>query len=221
MRTNFSLRQTSVLLARLAAKATGAETYSLSRTVDEKPRGCSFARYPIRVDEVRLATLEFTFREDPIPEEKLALLDQMAGAIEAVEALPHSAATRAARAASLDVELAEIKIAERAQGLLAAHTAAEEGVREIVRHVQHVLDRRQLDVFGQLLPELEERVAERKLLVRAKSLLRDRDGLSEEQAYLLLRNRSRSSRKRLREVAQETISQSYQPLSEEQQGGGL
>lgn len=58
-------------------------------------------------------------------------------------------------------------------------------------------------------------------LVRAKSLLRDRHGLSEEQAYVLLRNRSRSSRKRLREVAQETISQSNHWLTEKREGVGV
>lgn len=208
-----SLRQTSILLARFAAHATGAKAYSLCqdghRGLRRKQRRSSLARYAIHVEDAQVATLEFAFDQDPIPAEKLALLDRMAAAIETVQALPNSVGAMAARAASLEVELAEIKISERTRGLLAEQTAAEDAVEAIVRHVQQVQCRSELGlVFEQLLPYLEERVEERKLLVKAKLLLQDRHGLSEQQAYLLLRNRSRSSRKRLREVAEETISQS-------------
>jgi len=48
-------------------------------------------------------------------------------------------------------------------------------------------------------------VDERKLVVKAKAFLRERDGISEEEAYLRLRNWSRAHRKRLRAVAQELI----------------
>lgn len=219
-----SLRQTSILLARFAAQATGARAYSLCQSKRGGVRGkrSSLARYAIRMGDAQVATLEFAFDDNPIPQQKLALLDQMAAAIEAVQALPHSTAIMAARAVSLDVELAELKISERTQGLLAEQIGAEEAVEAIVRHVRQVLDHRQLGVvFDQLLPYLEERVADRKLLVQAKSLLQDRHGLSEEQAYVLLRNRSRSSRKRLREVAQETISQSNHWLTEKREGVGV
>lgn len=220
-----SLRQTSILLARFAAHATGAKAYWLSRDVRRglrrKQQRASVARYPIHVEDAQVATLEFAFDEDPIPEKKLALLDQMAAAIETVQALPHSIATMAARAASLDVELAEIKISERTRGLLAERTAAEDAVEAIVRHVQQIRERCEMGmVFEQLLPYLEERVAERKLLAKAKLLLQGRHGISEQQAYLLLKNRSRSTRKRLREVAEETISQSRQRFSEPEQGSG-
>lgn len=220
------LRQTSILLARFAACATGARAYSLSqgdeRTragIEAKRNRSSFVRYLIHLDDAQLATLEFAFDQDPIPEEKLMLLDRMAGAIELVQELPYSSATMAARAASLDVELAEIKISERARGLLAGGTDATEAVEAIVRHVEQVLCHRQLGaVFDQLLPELEERLAERKLLIEAKSLLQRRHGMSEEQAYIHLRNRSRASRRRLREVAEETISQSSHTLTEKREG---
>ncbi len=220
-----SLRQTSILLARFAAQATGARAYSLCQGKRGGVRGnrrSSLARYAIRVGDEHVATLEFAFNEDSIPEKKLALLDQIAAAIEAVQALPHANTMKAVRAASLDAELAEIKISERTRGLLDRQAAAEDAVQEIVRHVHQVLANRPFGiVFDQLLPYLEERVAERKLLVQAKSLLQDRHGMSEEQAYLLLRNRSRSTRKRLREVAEETISQSNHWLSETRQGVGL
>jgi hypothetical protein len=207
------LRQTSILLARFAAHATGAKAYSLSqdarRGLRRRQQWSSIASYAIRVEEAQVATLEFSFDQDPIPEAKRALLDQMAAAIETVQALPHSIASMAARAASLDVELAEIKISERTRGLMMEQAAAEDAVESIVRHVEQIRDRCELGViFERLLPYLEDRVAERKLLVKAKRLLQDRHGISEQQAYLLLRNRSRSTRTRLRQVAEETISQS-------------
>lgn len=63
-------------------------------------------------------------------------------------------------------------------------------------------------MFDQLLPELEQRVEERKLLTKAKAVLQGGRGWSEEQAYVYLLDRSRSSRRRLREIARELISQS-------------
>jgi AmiR/NasT family two-component response regulator len=42
-------------------------------------------------------------------------------------------------------------------------------------------------------------------VVRAKALLETRHGMSEEQAYFHLRVKSRSSRRRLSEVAQELL----------------
>jgi hypothetical protein len=205
-----SLRKSVFLLAQLAAKAAGAEGYSVvSRYSDESDtaRALSCVSYPIHLDASHVATLAFTFSEVPIPEEKLSLLNQMAAVIQAVQWSPLATARVAARIASLDAELADIKIGERTQGLLASGAPAGEAVETIVRHVEHVLERRQIGaVFDQLLPDLEERVEERKLLMKAKALLQDECGMSEEQAYLHLRIRSRSSRKRLREVARELIS---------------
>lgn len=221
-----ALRQSVFLLIEFAARATGAAGYSLceedpsdasglrhyssgSTTVRELSR----ASYPIRVQGNHVAILTFTFFESPISAEKLALLDRMAPAIDAVQAFPEVTARLAARIASLDVELADIKIVERTRGLLAGHVVGEDAVGAAIRHVEHVLGGRQLDaLYDELLPHLEERVEERKLLTKAKVALQERWGISEEEAYLHMRIRSQSSRKRLREIASDLISQAgHQP----------
>jgi len=61
-------------------------------------------------------------------------------------------------------------------------------------------------VYDELLLHLEERVEERKLLSKAKAALQERWGISEEEAYVYMRIRSQSSRKRLRDIANELIS---------------
>jgi hypothetical protein len=53
--------------------------------------------------------------------------------------------------------------------------------------------------------ELEEKVAERKLVTKAKALLETRHGMSEEEAHLQLQAISRKTRKPVREVARELI----------------
>ena len=201
------LRRTSILLTRFAAHVTDARDYSFSKSATASVMGRR-PRFPIHVDGIHVATLELAFDEYPIPEKKPILLDQMAAAIEAVETLPQSTAIMTARAARHNVEFAEIEISERARGLLAQDVDPDQAVCAIVRRVEQVLERRHLsNLFAQLLPQLEERVAEPKLLVKAKSLLKDPHDMSEEQACLHLKNCSRSSHKRLRELAGETISQ--------------
>lgn len=148
------LRPSMFLLAQFAAHATGAAGYSLLEadpTSDPvAPRysigsstsqRLSVARYPLYVDGRQVATLTFAFSEHQIPENIRSLLNQMAAVIEAVQALPHITARVAARIASLDAELADIKIGERAQGLL-DNGAPAEAVETIVRHVEHVLEGR-------------------------------------------------------------------------------
>ena len=53
-----------------------------------------------------------------LPLDKRFVLDQTAAAIEAVQALPHSTARLAVRIAKLDAELADVKIPDRARGLI-------------------------------------------------------------------------------------------------------
>jgi hypothetical protein len=200
------LRPGIFTLIEFAARATGAIGYSLLCADSGQVERSARARYSIRTGENSMATLEFSFPEDPIPEEKLAILRQMTCLIEAVQSLPHETSRIAAQIAGLDAELADIKIGERARGLLADGIPAAEEVEAMVRHVKHVLRGRHLGaVFDQLLPEMEERVAERKLLMKAKAVLQELHGMSEHQAYELLRARSRSKRMRLREVAGELI----------------
>jgi len=201
----YSLNHTALLLAGIAAEAVGASEFAF---VDDHQLTDSSdsVNYPIRVDGQRIATLVFAIHNRALTLEQRLLLDQTAAAIEAIQGLPHSTKHLAVRIANLDAELADIKIRERARGLIEEGVAPADAIATVLEHVENVLQRRPLDlVFNQLLPDLEERIAERKLLIKAKIVLREKHGMSEEQAYLHLRMRSRSNRRRMRDVAEEVI----------------
>ncbi len=168
--------------------------------------GLAVVVFPLYVDAALAGSLAFVFRADEIPEEKLSILSRLAAIIEAVHALPHTTAGLAARIGTLDAELAGIKIAERIRGNLAGGMPEQEAIETLVSHVKRVLEGRQFgSVLEQLLPDLEDQLASRRVLIRAKSLLESRHGMSEEQAYIHLRVKSRSSRRRLSEVARELL----------------
>ena len=168
--------------------------------------GATVALYPLRADEHLSGVLAFTFCGSTIATPSLVVLDRLAAAIQTVYRLPPSTARLVSMIGRLEVELAAIKISERTLGLLADPAPASESVDTVVRHVEAVLEKRPAGaVLERLLPDLEQLVDERKLVVKAKAFLRERDGISEEEAYLRLRNWSRVRRKRLRAVAQELI----------------
>jgi AmiR/NasT family two-component response regulator len=60
-------------------------------------------------------------------------------------------------------------------------------------------------MLEQVLSELEEEIEERRIVGRAKRIMQARDSVSEEQAYIELRLRSRKSRKPLKDVARQVI----------------
>jgi ANTAR domain len=168
--------------------------------------GVTVIRYPLHAEGNLTGLLAFAFRRNVVQEEEVAILNRMAGAIETLHAVPNTTARLAARIGCLDAELAGIKIAERTRGLFANGAAGSEAVEGVVRHVESVLEGRQFGaVLQQLLPDMEERVQERKAVARAKELLQGIQGMSEEQAYMYLRYRSRTTRRRLGEVALEII----------------
>jgi hypothetical protein len=168
--------------------------------------GVTVIRYPLRAEGALTGLLAFAFRRNAVTEEEVVILSRMAAPIENLLAVPITTARLAARIGRLDAELAGIKIAERTRGLMANGAARSEAVEGIVRHVESVLEGRQFGaVLDQLLPDMEERVQERKAVARAKELLQGYQGMSEEQAYMYLRYRSRTTRRRLGEVALEVI----------------
>jgi len=168
--------------------------------------GLAVVLFPLYVDAALAGSLAFVFHGHQIPEEKLSILSRLATIIEAVQALPRTTASLAARIGTLDAELAGIKIAERTRGILAGGMPEQEAIETLASHVKRVLEKRQFgSVLEQLLPDLEDQVASRRVLIRAKSLLESRHGMSEEQAYIHLRVKSRSSRRRISEVAQELL----------------
>ena len=150
--------------------------------------GVTVIRYPFRAEDALTGLLAFAFRRNVVQEEEVAILNRMAAAIETLHAVPLTTARLATRIGRLDAELAGIKIAERTRGLMANGAAGSDAVEDIVRRVESVLEGRQFGaVLEQLLPDMEERVQERKAVARAKELLQGFQGMTEEQAYMHLR----------------------------------
>jgi AmiR/NasT family two-component response regulator len=165
----------------------------------------SVASYPLHLEGAVNGVISFAFRDAAISERRISIVDRMAKVIETVHAFPHRTSLLAARITSLEAELTDAKIAERVRGLL-ENPVNPDVVDTVIRHVEKVNRGRQFTtLLEQFLPALEDRVVERKLIVQAKGLLQRRHGMSEEQAYVHLRETSRTSRKRLRDVAQDLI----------------
>jgi ANTAR domain len=168
--------------------------------------GIAVALFPLSVDGAWASGLAFVFRGNEISEDKLSILSRFATIIETIQALPHTTASLAARIGTLDAELAGIKIAERARGILTGTLPQPEAIETLVSHVERVLEGRQFgSVLEQMLPDLENQLATKRAVLRAKALLESRHGMSEEQAYFHLRVKSRSTRRRISEVAQELL----------------
>lgn len=199
-------------------RAAGADGYAVYE-VDPSGTpvlGCSFgaitpetAVFPLRVQGRLNGRVIFAFSEEMITEEAKAVLGKMAGVIEAVWNLKHVAEvpTRlATRIAELEAELADAKIADRAQGVLADDSESPGTIEAVIRHVESVLRPSQLNaILEGLLQKAEREIAERQLTARAKIVLQSVHGMSEEQAHAHLRVTSRNTRRPIREVARELI----------------
>jgi len=120
-----------------------------------------------------------------------ANLERIARAIDQVwrlSLLAESYAREAACIGALEAELADSKIAERARGLLEYPEIGDDGIDTIVRHAESILRPTSIEsTLAQFHQELERQIAERELASRAKAVLRDRYGFSEEQAHAHLR----------------------------------
>jgi hypothetical protein len=212
-------------LALFALKQTGAEGYSLHEVdaqsggrslrlaagilVPESPaEGFSVASFPLRIGD-RAMLLAFVFRETRISSEARQALERLARAIGEVgrlPAIPAIYAREAARAGALEARLADSKIAERARGMLEHEDPAPQDLDTILHHVESVLRPSELEgTLTQFGRAFAQQIAERELTSRAKALLQTRYGLSEEEAHVHLRQVSRTTRKRLRDVAQAVI----------------
>jgi hypothetical protein len=107
-------------------------------------------------------------------------------------------------------ELISRKIIERAEGLLGDPGCADWS-DALHRHVKGVLKFQPLpEILSQQLQEVEQRLEARDVIAAAKSALRAREGLTEEQAYRYLREESRNSREPLTEVARRVLGQDAQ-----------
>lgn len=173
--------------------------------------GAAVALFRLYVNAEIAGSLAFVFRGSEISDEKLSILQRFVRMIEEVQALPHVTASLAARISSIDAELIGIKIAERARGILSGTLPQQEAIETLAGHVERVLEGRKFGLLlEQMLPDMEEQLATKRAVLRAKALLESRHGMSEEQAYFHLRVKSRSTRRRLSEVAQELIASGAQ-----------
>ena len=155
--------------------------------------------------------LSFVFRGKTVSDETRALLAQFAAAAEAIWrqwSSPSAYARSVTRIVELEAKLADSKISDRACGLLESDGPPADTVNMISHYINKVLCPNQLArVLDDLVQELEYDLAGYQLVRKAKALLRTRDAMSEEQAYLYLRYASRSSRRRLADVAADIIKQ--------------
>jgi len=210
-------------LAQVAAREAGADGYALFRRNQE---GCGLIRHDsggadIGEDAVtsgrsglvvyRLGAdgvLAFLFHDEARSRPVRPELDRIAASIEAVWAAGQEAgrySELASEVADLEVRLLDSKIADRVRGYLSSRGDVSP-VDAIARHVEGVLRPASTGrVLEQLSKDLEEEVEERRLTNRAKAILQSVHGMSEEEAHALLRQTSRKTRRKLKDVAADLI----------------
>lgn len=165
--------------------------------------------FHLRSGDSLIGVLVFTFSPNGVTPEKRLILKRTAYIIEALLNLFRAAGVQArlaARIGELEADLADEKIAERVGGLLQSGDPDGDPIDVVERHVHKVLETRHLSrILEDLLRNLEDRIAERTLMAHAKTLLQNRNGMSEQQAYIHLRTASRRNRKRMGDVARQVI----------------
>jgi len=116
-----------------------------------------------------------------------------------------------ARLAEKEAGLADLKIAERARGL-AEQSDRSDRSEVLLAHVASVLESCRVEqaLIAQL-NGLDEQLQERRLVARAKTALQEQLQITEEQAYLRIRQSSRRTRKRLSEVATAVLRAKAEP----------
>jgi hypothetical protein len=152
--------------------------------------------------------LAFVFQDENRSRQVRTELDRIAASIEAVWIAAQNAgrySELASEVADLEVRLMDSKIADRVRGFL-SNRGETSLVDTISRHVEGVLRPASTGrVLEQLTKELEEEVEERRVTNRAKAILQSMHGMSEEQAHIYLRQTSRKTRKKLKDVAADLI----------------
>lgn len=174
----------------------------------EEPQIASF---PLRGHTGLAGVLEFAFRPGrTISASHHDTLQRTASAVAAI--LRRTRTTPlvvrlAARVAGLEAQLADLKIAERAGGLARHHSRA--GRAEVLEaHVASVLETSEVeDALALQLKSLEQKLDERRVIGQAKAALQRTLSLTEEEAYLRLRETSRRTRTRLIDIARKVLDQ--------------
>ncbi|MEI9812554.1 MAG: ANTAR domain-containing protein [Acidobacteriota bacterium] len=169
-----------------------------------------WATLPLYSDGLISAVLILVFASEAEKQEAKSVLKRIVPLFESLARFV-SEQTRQVKLASkiseLETGIAAEKILDRARGLLREHPHLNEStIEQVDRHVAKVLASCQFSqVLQDRLRELEGLAAERDVTSRAKTVLQEQFGFSEEKAYLHLRTLSRQRRKRISEIAQEIV----------------
>ncbi len=160
--------------------------------------------WPLGADGI----LAFVFSDESNARRAQPQLDRIAKAIDSVWSAAHAAARYsdlANQVADLEASLMDSRIADRARGFIGNREHAD-ALDAIARHVETVLrPASTAQVLEQRSRDLEEEVEERRLTKRAKTILQNVHGMSEEQAHAHLRQISRKTRRKLKDVAVDLI----------------
>jgi hypothetical protein len=210
-------------LAHLALRESGAEGYAFFYRLPDSRRLAKFAGFGTTISEESIAARAATLATYPLGDDGIvaflfesedhragakAHLDRVVSVIEpvwfAAQMTTHYSEL-ASHVADLETRLLDSRISDRVRGYLDNGGEAD-SFDALVRHVRTVLDPeapgRALEKLSQ---ELEEEVEERSLANRAKAILQSVHGMSEAQAHLHLRQTSRKTRRKLKDVAAELI----------------
>ncbi|MBC7925449.1 MAG: ANTAR domain-containing protein [Bryobacteraceae bacterium] len=138
---------------------------------------------------------------------RLAALGNSAAALLTRSSESKSAAHLASKLVRLESDLADWKISERAAGVLSSDLWTDDVVMTLHDHVQRVLQSpdNSLLALERQVAELESALKDRKLLGQAKTVLQNSYTMTEEEAYLHLRNTSRRTRRALRDIADDIL----------------
>ena len=164
---------------------------------------------PLRMDEQLVGVLTTGWKisqANALAADLISGLSSVASSL--LRRVRHSEATCdiVAEIARLEAELADLRIADRASEILAQRDPAQETVKAVHRHIERVLEGTDsASTLKQQLETLRSQVQDRRLVNRAKAFLQKTRRMSEEEAYLHLRNASRRERRPLREIANEVL----------------
>lgn len=182
---------------------------------DSQMEDYRFVCFPLGERGPNSGALSFASATNPFMESEKRLLGQVAEAVQGIWLLwhAHEAYVRSiVRIAELEAELADTKITDRATALLERRETGTSQIGAILASVNTIVRHYQLrPVLEEVAQDLERDLADHRLLGQAKSVLQNRDGMSEEQAYLHLRLVSRQTRRRIHDIAGDLVERGIVP----------